>query len=85
MRAGAPRGTRHGILLVAGTLDGALERTSVATSIVEIAPDSGLMPVLWRPLAVLALLLLAWAAVLESRRYRAAGARAASETGPAEH
>jgi hypothetical protein len=85
MRSGAPRGTRHGILLVAGTLDGALERTSVATSIVEIAPDSGLMPVLWRPLAVLALLLLAWAAVLESRRYRAAGARAASETGPAEH
>jgi hypothetical protein len=83
MRSGAPRGTRHGILLVAGTLDGALERTSVATSIVEIAPDPGLMPALWRPLVVLALLLLAWAAGLEFRRYRAA-ARAASKADPAE-
>ena len=84
MRSGAPRGTRHGILLVAGTLDGELERTSVATSIVEIAPDPGLMPALWRPLVVLALLLLAQAAVLEIRRYRASLARAASETDPAE-
>lgn len=79
MRSGAPRGTRHGILLVAETLDGALERTSVATTTVEIAPDPGLMPLLWRPLVVLGLLLLGWAAVLEVRRYRAAGARAASE------
>jgi hypothetical protein len=84
MRSGAPRGTRHGILLVAGTLDGALERTSVATSIVEIASDPGLMPALWRPLVVLALLLLAWAAVLEFRRFRAAGRRAAPEADPAE-
>jgi hypothetical protein len=79
MRSGAPRGTRHGILLVAGTLDGVLERTSVATSIVEIAPDPGLMPALWRPLVVLALLLLVHSAVLEVRRHRAAGRRAASE------
>lgn len=84
MRSGAPRGTRHGILLVAGTLDGDLERTSVATTTVEIAPDPGLMPVLWRPLVVLALLMLAWAAVLEVRRFRAAGARDASEAEPAE-
>ena len=84
MRAGAPRGTRHGILLVAGVLDGTLERTTVATTTVEIAPDPGLMPVLWRPLVVLALLLLAWAAALEVRHYRAAGARDASEAEPAE-
>jgi hypothetical protein len=84
MRSGAPRGTRHGILLVAETLDGALERTSVATSIVEITPDPGLMPSLWRALVALALLLLARAAVLEVRRYRAAGPRAASEADPAE-
>jgi hypothetical protein len=84
LRSGAPRGTRHGILLVAGTLDGVLERTSVATSIVEIAPDPGLMPALWRPLVVLALLLLAQAALLEFRRYRAAGKRAASEADSAE-
>jgi hypothetical protein len=84
MRSGAPRGTRHGILLVAGTLDGALERTSVATSVVEIAPDPGLMPALWRPLVVLALLLLGGAAVLELRRYHAARRRAATEAELAE-
>ncbi len=84
MRSGAPRGTRHGILLVAATLDGVLERTSVATSIVEITPDPGLMPALWRPFVVLALLLLAQAAVLEFRRYRAAGRRAAAEADSAE-
>src|SRR5260221_75392 len=59
MRSGAPRGTRHGILLVAATLDGVLERTSVATSIVEITPDPGLMPALGRPFVALAPLLLA--------------------------
>jgi hypothetical protein len=84
MRAGAPRATRHGILLVAGTLDGPLERTSVATSVVEIAPDPGRMPGLRRPLVVLALLLLAWAAVLEIRRSRGAGPAAASAAAPAE-
>ncbi len=61
-----------------------LERTSVATSIVEITPDPGLMPALWRPFVVLALLLLAQAAVLEFRRYRAAGRRAAAEADSAE-
>jgi hypothetical protein len=70
-RSGAPRGTRHGILLVAETLDGRLERTSVATSVVEVLPDPGLLPRLRLPLVIFAVLLLAASAALEVRRHRA--------------
>lgn len=72
MRSGAPRGSRHGILLLAGALDGPLERTSVATGVVEIAPDPALLPRMWRSLVALALVLLGAAAVLEVRRSRTA-------------
>jgi len=68
MRSGAARGTRHGILVVAATVDGALERTTVATGVIEIAPTPALMPSLNTPLLVLALVLLAAAAALEVRR-----------------
>ena len=70
MRSGAPRGTRHGILVVAETLDGELLRTSVATGVVEIAPSAAWMPRLNRPLLVLALILLLAAAAIEVRRGR---------------
>jgi hypothetical protein len=73
LRAGAPRGTRRGILVVAATTDGTVERTTVATGVVDIASDPAWMP---RPrvrpsLLVLAALLLAGAAFEEVRRGRA--------------
>ncbi|MGE5126752.1 MAG: hypothetical protein ACM3PV_10705 [Betaproteobacteria bacterium] len=70
MRAGAPRGTRHGVLLVAETRDGPPLRTTVAVASVEVAPDPSLLPRLRRPLLVLALLLLAWALAAEAWRAR---------------
>ncbi len=73
MRSGAARGTRHGILMVAATIDGALERTTVATGVVEIAPTPAWMPSLNTPLFVLALVLLAAAAAIEVRRARGRG------------
>lgn len=81
MRSGAARGTRHGILLVAATLDGPLERTSVATGAVEIAPDPAWTPRLRRPLALLALLLLAAVIVFEGLRVRT-NLRRAAGAGP---
>ncbi len=68
IRSGAPRGSSHGVLVVAGASDGPLERTSVATSVVSIAPDHALMPALRLPLLVLAGALLAAAAFFEVRR-----------------
>lgn len=68
MRSGAARGTRHGILVVAETVDGELARTTVATGVVEIAPDPAWMPRLNTPLLVLALVLLALAAAIEVGR-----------------
>lgn len=68
MRSGAARGTRHGILVVAETVDGELERTTVATGVVEIVPSPAWMPRLNTPLFVLALVLLALAAAIEVRR-----------------
>ena len=75
IRAGAPRGTPHWVLVVAEGTDGPLARTTVATALVEVTPDPALLPGLRRPLAVLAVLLLAAAVVLEVRRARAARAR----------
>ena len=69
-RAGAPRGTRHGVLLVAETRDGPPLRTSVAVASVEVAPDPSLLPRLRGPLLVVALLLLAWALAAEAWRAR---------------
>ena len=44
VRAGAARGSRHGVLLVAESVDGALARTAVAAAPVDIAPDPSLLP-----------------------------------------
>ncbi len=41
VRAGAPRGSRQALLLVAETLDGPLARTSVAAATVDVAAGSG--------------------------------------------
>jgi hypothetical protein len=68
-RAGAPRGSRHGILVVAEKPDGPLARTAVATARVEIAPVPALLPRLRWPLLVLGLVLLAVAAGAEWRRH----------------
>ena len=67
LRAGAPRGSRQGILVVATAADGALERTSVATGIVRIAPDPARLPRL-RPLMVLLIVLLLGGGLLEQVR-----------------
>ena len=69
-RAGAPRGSRHGVLLLAETPAGALARTAVARAVVEIAPDPSLLPRLRLPLLGLGLALLAVAAVVEWRQKR---------------
>jgi hypothetical protein len=57
LRAGAPRLSRQGILIEALARDGPHERTTVATSVVTIAPDPArlpmLRPVLWGVCALL--------------------------------
>jgi len=71
VRAGAARGTRHAILLLAEANDGGLARACVATAVVEVAPDPSLLPRLRVPLAVLGGLLLAVALGREAwRRWR---------------
>jgi hypothetical protein len=67
VRAGAPRGTRHAVLLVAEAEDGPLARTSVATVTVEIAPDPSFLPRWRRAVLASALLLLGLALVGEVR------------------
>ncbi|HVO11937.1 MAG TPA: hypothetical protein VMX54_14455 [Vicinamibacteria bacterium] len=68
MRAGAPPGTRHGVLLVAETLDGPLARSTVAMASVDVAPDPSLLPHWRTTLLVLALILLAVAIGAEAWR-----------------
>ena len=57
VRAGAPRGSRQALLLVAETLDGPLARTSVAAATVEVLPDPALLPGLRNHLLALGLVL----------------------------
>ena len=68
VRAGAPRGSRHAVLLVADALDGPLARSTVLVAPVEIAADPSLLPRLRAPLLVLGLALLAVALGFEARR-----------------
>ena len=71
VRAGAPVGTRAGLVLMASAVDGALERTSVATTQVEIAaPPVPWLPRLRAPALAVALLLLAAAVAAELRVWR---------------
>jgi hypothetical protein len=69
-RAGAGRGSRHEVLVVAETLDGPLARATVASARVDVAPDRSLLPRLHRPLLALGILLLALAAVAQIRTRR---------------
>jgi hypothetical protein len=75
LRAGAPRESQQGIVVVARSLDGPSERTAVATGLVTLSGEPGLLPgVRWlRPvLWALCAGLLAAAAFLEWRGRRAA-------------
>jgi len=71
-RAGAARGSRHEVLVVAEPLDGPLARASVASATVDVAPDPSLLPRLHRPLLATGVLLLALAALAEVRARRMA-------------
>jgi hypothetical protein len=59
VRAGAPPGSRAGIVVLAAEVDGPVERTAVATGGIELAPSSPWLPRLRAPLLVAALALLA--------------------------
>jgi len=71
-RAGAPRGSRQALLLVAETLDGPLARTSVAAASVELLSDPARLPRLRVPLLVAGLALLVLALGYEVRVRRRA-------------
>jgi hypothetical protein len=68
VRAGAPRGTKAGVLVVAETADGPLARTAVAGTNVEVAPDPSVLPRVRWVVLVAGVALLAAAAVAEWRR-----------------
>jgi hypothetical protein len=78
VRAGAARGSRHGVLVVAETLDGPLARTTVVTAPVEVAADPSILPRVRREVFALALVLLALAAAAEVRRRTTRAGRAPS-------
>jgi len=67
VRAGAPRGSRQSLLLVAETPDAALSRTSVAVASVDVRPDPSLLPRARTSLLALGLALLALAVGYEAR------------------
>jgi uncharacterized RDD family membrane protein YckC len=83
VRTGAPRGSRHAVLLVAEVLDGPIARTAVVVVPVEIAVDPSLLPRLRPPLLALGLVLLLVAIGFEAQRLlgRTWGGRKAM-TGP---
>ncbi len=65
VRAGAPRGTQHPVLVVAETVGGPFAQTSVATATVRVAADPALLP-RWRVrILVLACFLLGLAVGVE--------------------
>jgi len=75
LRAGAPRESQQGIVVVARALDGPEERTAVATGLVTLSGEPGLLPGVrgLRPaLWFLAAGLLAYAFLVEIRGRRAA-------------
>jgi hypothetical protein len=69
VRAGAPRGSRHGVVLVAEAEDGPLARATVTTATVDVAPFPSLLPRLRVPLAVAGIVLLATALGVELLRF----------------
>src|SRR5262249_5949843 len=72
------------VLLVAEASDGPLARTTVATGVVDIAPDSPWLPRLRLPLLLLAVLLLLSAVALEGRAGRARARTLLHPEGPGE-
>lgn len=80
VRAGAPRGSRHALLLVAETQDGELARTAVQPVTVEIAADPALLP-RFRSLVLAAGLALVGAALVVEWRRRARGDGARPSSG----
>ena len=68
VRAGAARGSRHAVLLVAEATDGPLARTAVLAAPVEVAPFPSRLPHLHVPLLVLGVLLVAVALGFEGWR-----------------
>jgi hypothetical protein len=75
LRAGAPPGSRAGIVVLAAEMDGSLERTVAATGEVEVEPARRWLPRLREPALVIALALMAGAVAIELRRV---GARPAA-------
>jgi len=67
IRGDAARGSRQQMLVVAGPVDGSLERTSVAQAEIQIAPDPAWLPRLRPGLVALGALLLLAATALEWR------------------
>jgi hypothetical protein len=68
VRAGAPRGSRHAVLLVAESLDGPLARTTVLVASVEVAPDPSMLPRWRRAVLAAGALLVAFALGFEVLR-----------------
>jgi hypothetical protein len=68
LRAGAPRLTRHGVLIVATSVDDGEQNVAVAEGAVVLTRDPALMPRLRIPLLVLAMALLAAAIGIEVHR-----------------
>jgi len=67
VRAGAARGSRHAVLIVAEALDGPVARTAVLAVPVEVSADPSLLPRLRAVLLVLGLALLAVALGFDAR------------------
>jgi hypothetical protein len=80
VRAGAARGSRHGVLVVAETVGGEVVRTTVATAAVDVSADPSILPRYRGTVLALALVLLGLAAVAEVRR-RATRAGSAPSAG----
>jgi hypothetical protein len=68
VRAGAARGSRHAVLLVAESLDGPLARTTVLAAPVDVAPDPSLLPRIRSAVLIAGALLVALALVFEAYR-----------------
>jgi len=70
VRGDAPRGRPHAMIVIAGPVDGPLERASVAKGEIQIASDPAWLPRLRPGLAALGALLLLAAIALELRARR---------------
>ena len=72
IRGGAQRGARHELMVVAGPVDGPLERTTVGVGTIRIAPDPAVLPRIRTALFLAGAALLVIAFGTEWRRREAA-------------